>query len=214
MKLGAKGYFGLFKTAALDWIDDKAPRLGAALAFYTIFSLAPLMTIVVTLASLWYTDNASHQVYSQMASVIGQDSAAGLEKMLVQQGEKKSGVFTAISAGLMLLIGATGVFVQLQDSLNEIWEVKPKPGQGIMGFIRHRMLSFGMILGVAFLLLSSLLLSTALSAVSEPSVPTTIERNTPRSYEAHDRDHRADEHADHDHRLHPDPEGGHELPGG
>ena len=167
MKLGAKGYLGLFKTAAMDWMDDKAPRLGAALAFYTIFSLAPLMTIVITLASLWYTENASHQVFSQMASVIGQESAAGLEKMLDQQGEKKSGLFTAISAGLMLLVGATGVFVQLQDSLNEIWEVKPKPGQGIMGFIRHRMLSFAMILGVAFLLLTSLLLSAGLSAVGK-----------------------------------------------
>ena len=167
MKLGAKGYLGLFKTAAVDWMDDKAPRLGAALAFYTIFSLAPLMTIVITIASLWYTENAGHQVFTQMASVIGQESAKGLEQMLIQQGEKKSGVFTAISAGLMLLIGATGVFVQLQDSLNEIWEVKPKPGQGIMGFIRHRMLSFAMILGVAFLLLSSLLLSTALAAVGK-----------------------------------------------
>lgn len=167
MKLGAKGYLGLIKTAALDWMDDKAPRLGAALAFYTIFSLAPLMTVVVTIASLWYTENADQQVYSQMASVIGQEKAADLGQMLSQQGEKKQGVFTAISAGLMLLIGATGVFVQLQDSLNEIWEVKPKPGQGIMGFIRHRMLSFAMILGVAFLLLTSLLLSAALAAVGK-----------------------------------------------
>ena len=167
MKLGAKGYLGLFKTAAMDWMDDKAPRLGAALAFYTIFSLAPLLTVVITIASLWYTENADQQIYSHMASVIGQEKAAELGEMLTQQGEKKQGVFTAISAGVMLLIGATGVFVQLQDSLNEIWEVKPKPGQGIMGFIRHRMLSFAMILGVGFLLLTSLLLSAALSAVGK-----------------------------------------------
>ena len=167
MKLGAKGYLGLFKTAAMDWMDDKAPRLGAALAFYTIFSLAPLMTVVVTIASLWYTENADQQIYSQMASVIGQEKAAELGKMLTQHGEKKQGVFTAISAALMLIVGATGVFVQLQDSLNEIWEVKPKPGQGIMGFIRHRLLSFAMILGVAFLLLTSLLLSTGLAVVGK-----------------------------------------------
>jgi len=168
MKLGAKGYLGLFKTAALDWMDDKAPRLGAALAFYTIFSLAPLMTLAVTAATLWYTDNedqAGKKVYEQMASVIGQESAKDLEEMLSQKGEEKQGVFTAISAGLMLLVGATGVFVQLQDSLNEIWEVKPKPGQGIWGFIRHRLLSFAMILAVGFLLLTSLLLSTALAAM-------------------------------------------------
>ena len=167
MKRGAKGYLGLFKTAAIDWMDDKAPRLGAALAFYTIFSLAPLLTVVITIASLWYTENADQQIYSHMASVIGQEKAAELGEMLSQQGEKKQGVFTAISAGLMLLIGATGVFVQLQDSLNEIWEVKPKPGQGIMGFIRHRLLSFAMILGVGFLLLTSLLLSAGLSAVGK-----------------------------------------------
>jgi membrane protein len=167
MKLGVKGYLKLFKTAALDWMDDKAPRLGAALAFYTIFSLAPLLTITISIASLWYTENASQQVFAQMASVIGQDSAKGLEEMLMQKGEKKSGVFTAISAAVMLLVGATGVFVQLQDSLNEIWEVKPKPGQGIWGFIRHRMLSFAMVLGIAFLLLSSLLLSTGLSAMGK-----------------------------------------------
>jgi membrane protein len=167
MKLGAKGYFKLLKTAATDWVDDKAPRLGAALAFYTIFSLAPLMTIVVTVASLWYQDNASQQVFNQMASVVGQENAKDLEEMLMQKGEKKSGMFAGIGAAVMLLVGATGVFVQLQDSLNEIWEVKPKPGQGIWGFIRHRLLSFAMLMGIAFLLLTSLLLSAGLSATGK-----------------------------------------------
>lgn len=167
MKLGVKGYFKLLKTAATDWMDDKAPRLGAALAFYTIFSLAPLMTIVVTVASLWYQDNASQQVFSQMASVVGQDNAKDLEEMLMQKGEKKSGIFAGIGAAVMLLVGATGVFVQLQDSLNEIWEVKPKPGQGIWGFIRHRLLSFAMLMGIAFLLLTSLLLSAGLAAAGK-----------------------------------------------
>ncbi|HEX7862490.1 MAG TPA: YihY/virulence factor BrkB family protein [Verrucomicrobiae bacterium] len=167
MKLGAKGYFKLLKTAATDWMDDKAPRLGAALAFYTIFSLAPLMTIVVTVASLWYQDNASQQVFSQMASVVGQENAKDLEEMLMQKGEKKSGMFAGIGAAVMLLVGATGVFVQLQDSLNEIWEVKPKPGQGIWGFIRHRLLSFAMLAGIAFILLASLLLSAGLSAAGK-----------------------------------------------
>ena len=167
MKNGVRGYLGLFKTAAVDWMDDKAPRLGAALAFYTIFSLAPLITVVITIASLWYTENASQQVFSQMASVVGVDAARGLEQMLHRKGEQKSGFFTAASAAVMLLVGATGVFVQLQDSLNEIWEVKPKPGQGILGFIRHRLLSFAMVLGIAFLLLTSLLLSAGLAAAGK-----------------------------------------------
>jgi membrane protein len=163
-----KGWFELFKAAAVDWMDDKAPRLGAALAFYTIFSLAPLLTIIIALASLWYSENASAQVFLQLASVIGTDSAKSLQDMLVQPpGEKSSGILTTVSAALMLLVGATGIFVQLQDALNEIWEVKPKPGQGIMGFIRHRLLSLAMVLALAFLLVVSLAVSTALAAVGK-----------------------------------------------
>jgi membrane protein len=165
MKLGAKGYFGLFKTAGADWVDDHAPRLGAALAFYTIFSLAPLLTIVVTVASLWYTENASGEIFGQLAGVIGEKNAASLQGMLQQQGEQKTGILTTIGAGVMLVLGATGVFMQLQDSLNQIWEVKPKSGQGLKGFIRHRLLSFAMVLGIAFLLLVSLLLTAAIAAM-------------------------------------------------
>ena len=131
MKLGAKGYLGLFKTAAMDWMDDKAPRLGAALAFYTIFSLAPLLTVVITIASLWYTENADQQIYSHMASVIGQEKAAELGEMLTQQGEKKQGVFTAISAGVMLqpclsLLSACGrVRIRLRRGPCRAAPVKP-----------------------------------------------------------------------------------------
>ena len=170
MKLGAKGYFGLFKTAGKDWVDDHAPRLGAALAFYTIFSLAPLLTVVITIASLWFSDNpgtANELVYGSLGSVVGVEKAEDLKGMMVQQEEKKSGVFTAIAAGVMLVFGATGIFIQLQDSLNEIWEVEQKPGQGIWGFIRHRLLSFAMILAIGFLLLTSLLLSAGLAAMGK-----------------------------------------------
>jgi membrane protein len=170
MKLGAKGYLGLFKTAGKDWVDDHAPRLGAALAFYTIFSLAPLVTIVLTAASLWFSDNpekANEVVYGSLASAVGTEKAQDLKETMVQPGKEKSGVFTAIAAGVMLLFGATGVFIQLQDSLNEIWEVEQKPGQGIWGFIRHRLLSFAMILAIGFLLLSSLLLSAGLAAMGK-----------------------------------------------
>jgi membrane protein len=168
MKVSVKRWAELLKTAASDWMNDKAPRLGAALAFYTIFSLAPLMTIVISVAALWFSDNASGYVFSQLGSIVGADNAKSLQEMLVQPpGEKTSGIFTTISAGLMLVVGATGVFIQLQDSLNEIWEVKPKPGQGLIGFVRHRLLSFAMVLAIAFLLLVSLLLSTAIAAAGK-----------------------------------------------
>jgi membrane protein len=167
MKLTGKNIFKLFKQAAMDWSNDHAPRLGAALAFYTIFSLAPLITIVVSIASLWFSQNASQEIFNQLGSVIGADQAQSLQKMLVQPGKETSGMFTAISAGVMLVFGATGVFVQLQDSLNQIWEVRQKPGQGIMGFIRHRLLSLGAVLGIGFLLLVSLLLSAGIAAVGK-----------------------------------------------
>src|SRR4051812_47663550 len=167
MKLSGRSIFNLFKDAGTDWSNDHAPRLGAALAFYTIFSLAPLLTIIISIASLWFSENASGHIFRELGSVIGQSNAESLQHMLVQPGKKSSGIFTVISSGVMLLLGATGVFVQLQDAMNEIWEVRPKPGQGIMGFIRHRMLSVAMVLGIGFLLLVSLLLTAGIAAVGK-----------------------------------------------
>ena len=132
LTLGMKGnagkYLELFKTAAIDWMNDHAPRLGAALAFYTIFSLAPLITILVSIAGLWFSENANQQMFAEIGRVMGEENAAKLQESLSQPGMQKSGIIATISAGVMLLFGATGVFVQLQDSLNEIWEVKAKPG--------------------------------------------------------------------------------------
>ena len=167
MKLSGRSIFNLFKDAGTDWSNDHAPRLGAALAFYTIFSLAPLLTIIISIASLWFSENASGHIFRELGSVIGQSNAESLQHMLVQPGKKSSGIFTVISSGVMLLLGATGVFVQLQDAMNEIWEVRPKPGQGIMGFIRHRLLSVAMVLGIGFLLLVSLLLTTVIAAMGK-----------------------------------------------
>jgi membrane protein len=165
MKLSGKQALRLFKSAGADWMNDHAPRLGAALAFYTIFSLAPLLTITISIAALWFSENASHQIFTELGNVIGSENAKGLQEMLNQPGKEKQGWFAAISSVVMLCLGATGVFVQLQDSLNAIWEVKPKPGRGIWGFIRHRLLSFAMVLGIAFLLLVSLLLTAGLAAI-------------------------------------------------
>lgn len=167
MKMGGKQAFRLLKTAGVDWMNDQAPKLGAALAFYTIFSLAPLITITISIAALWFSENASREVFREIGAMIGSENARQLQEMLMQPGKEKQGMFAAISSGVLLFVGATGVFVQLQDSLNAIWEVKLKPGQGIMGFIRHRLLSFAMVLGIAFLLLVSLLLTAGISAAGK-----------------------------------------------
>lgn len=165
MTLTANNVFTLVKKAAVDWMNDHAPRLGAALAFYTIFSLAPLMTIAISIAGLWFSENASTELFRQIGLMIGEDNSQALQTMIVQPENKGSGIFTATSAVVMLFVGATGVFVQLQDSLNEIWEVRVKPGKGIMAFIRNRLLSFAAVLSIGFLLLVSLLLTAAIGAI-------------------------------------------------
>ncbi|MGV3772383.1 MAG: YihY/virulence factor BrkB family protein [Verrucomicrobiales bacterium] len=167
MKLSPKNLFHLFKTAAIDWMDDKAPRLGASLAFYTLFSLSPLLVLAVSLATLWFSENGTEHMFSQMSSLVGEKGSEALKSLLVQPENKGKGIFTSIVAFITLLVGSTAVFVQLQDALNEIWEVKQKPGQGIKGFIRHRLLSFAAVFGIGFLLLVSLILTAALSAAGK-----------------------------------------------
>lgn len=167
MKLTGRGLLRIFKTAAKDWLADKAPRLGASLSFYTLFSLSPLLVLLVAIAGLWAQDNATGEVFSQIGSIIGKENADSLRAAIERPGKESQGIMATVAASVMLVFGATGVFTQLQDALNEIWEVEQKPGQGVMGFIRHRLLSFAMILGIAFLLLTSLVLSAGMNAAGK-----------------------------------------------
>jgi membrane protein len=167
MNLSAKRLSKIFMTAAKDWSKDRAPRLGAALAFYTLFSLSPLIVIVISIAGLWFSANAGDQIFQQIGGLVGDDNAHKLQQMLVHPEHQKQGVFAAIAATVMLLLGATGVFLELQDALNGIWAVQPKAGQGIKGFIRHRLLSIAMVLGIGFLLLVSLILTAGMAALGK-----------------------------------------------
>jgi len=156
----------LVRTTITDWNEDKVPRLGAALAFYTALSIAPLVVLSLRLASIFFDDEAATgQLRGQMQSLVGESGAAAIEQMIAGGNESEEGVWVTLLGAATLLFGASGVFGQLQDSLNTIWEVRPKPGRGWMGMIRDRFLSLSMVLGVAFLLLVSLLVSTVLSAL-------------------------------------------------
>lgn len=159
----------LLKDAALDWIDDQAPRLSAALAYYTIFSLAPLLIVVLAIVSAVWGDQSGtvqQQFMGEVAGLVGRDGADMIETMLDNASRPGGGSTLAAILGVAaLLFGATGVFGQLQSALNQIWEVEPAPGRGLAGFVRTRLLSFGMILGVGFLLLVSLVVSALLSAL-------------------------------------------------
>ena len=160
-------HFAMLKQAASDWLEDKAPKLSAALAFYTFLSLAPLMVITIKIMS-WIVDKnqAQEQVKSQMQGLIGTAGADAIKQMI--EGQKPGeGVIATVISFLVLAFGASGVFGELQDSLNIVWEVKPKPDQGIWATIRQRLLSLSMVLVIAFLLLTSLFVSTVLSAVAD-----------------------------------------------
>jgi membrane protein len=160
--------FDVLKQTVKDWADDKAPRLGAALAYYTVFSIAPLFVIVIAIAGIWFGKQAAQdQIFQQIAGLIGDKGAEAVSGMLKAADKPKEGMIASVLAVVTLLFGATGVFIQLQDALNTIWEVKPKPGRGIMGFIRQRLLSLAMVFGIGFLLLVSLVLSAGLAAAGK-----------------------------------------------
>jgi len=143
-----------------------APRLGAALAYYTVFSLAPLLVIAIGIAGLIFGREAAQgQITAQVENLVGQQGGQAIQTMVESASKPGKGALGTVLGFAMLLFGAAGLFGQLQDALNTIWGVQPKPGRGLWGFVRDRFLSFSMVLGAAFLLLVSLIISSALAAI-------------------------------------------------
>ena len=158
----------LFRQTAQDWSEDKCSRLAAGLAYYTALSIAPLLVVAIAVAGLVFgADAARGAIMDQRGGVVGSDSAATIESMIDSANKPRTGVLATIFGILVLLFGATGVFIELQDSMNTIWEVQPKPGRGIWKIIRQRFLSLGMVFGIAFLLLVSLVVNAGLAALSD-----------------------------------------------
>jgi membrane protein len=156
----------LLKESFKEWKDDDALQLGAALAYYTIFSLAPMLLIAISVAGLvWGREAAQGEIVRQIDQLVGKQGAAAIQTMLANAHRSGSGVLGTVIGLITILFGATGVFAQLQSSLNQIWDVEAKPGQGIWSFLRTRILSFGMVLGIGFLLLVSLVASAAIAAL-------------------------------------------------
>lgn len=154
------------KETVNDWLDDGAMSLAAALAYYSLLSLAPLLVISVAVAGLVFGQDAARgQVAGELGGVVGAEAARGIQSVVASAQSPVSGVLSTIVGVVTLFIGASGVFGELQSSLNSIWEVKRKPGRGVWGEVKDRFWSFTMVLGVAFLLLVSLLLNSILSAL-------------------------------------------------
>jgi membrane protein len=161
-----KTLWTLAKDAYQGWSDDKAPRLGAALSYYTIFSLSPLLILVISMAGLIFGRAAAEgRIVEQLTGLVGADAAKIVQTMVLKSSQQKGGAIGTAIGLATLFIGATGVVVELQDALNTIWKVIPKPGRGIVGLIRDRILSFGLILGFGFLLIVSLVMSALLAAL-------------------------------------------------
>jgi len=164
----AQGIGSLLRDAFYAWIDDKAPALGAALAYYTVFALAPLLIIVIAIAGLAFGREAAQgQILSQIEGLVGEQGGRAVQAMLENARQPGPGIVASAIGLITLIIASTGVFAQLQVSLDTIWRVTPKPGRGILGIIRDRLLSFLMVIVAGFLLLVSLVLSAALAALGK-----------------------------------------------
>jgi membrane protein len=162
-----KNIWLLLKDSAIAWDNDNIGQQGAALSFFTVFSLSPLLILVIVLSSFGFgREAASGHLVSQIRGLIGIEGAQFVQSMITNAYKSDSSVLVTIFSVIMLLLGASAVFIQLRDSLNTILRVQQKPIGTIRAFVRGRLLSFTMILGIGFLLLVSLILSAVLAAMS------------------------------------------------
>lgn len=159
--------FHLFVQAGKGWIDDYAPSMGAAISYYTVFSLAPLLVIVIAVAgALFGREAVQGVIVEQLSGLIGQEGANLVQSLVAAASDSDRGLVAGAISMVVLLVGATTVFAELQSALDRIWHVpeKDKPA-GVWAILRARLLSFGLILGVAFLMMVSLTVSAGLAAV-------------------------------------------------
>jgi len=165
--LSSSTFWSLIKAAAVSWKTHNSARCGAALGFYTLFAVSPLAVIGVAIAgSIFGEDTARAELLEQVRGLAGQAGADAVEAVLKSAAGAGKGLTATIIAGVTLLVGATSLFAELQDALNTIWEVKPRPGKQIVIFLKKRLLSFMIVVGIWLLLLVSLVLSASLSAFS------------------------------------------------
>src|SRR5438105_7334987 len=162
-----QGWLILCEKAIHKWLEDRAPTMGAAIAYYTVFSLAPMLVMVIAIAGLAFGQKAAEgALFGELADLIGAESAVAVQAMLRSAGDTQSGIFaTAVGIGT-LIIAATAVLGELQSALNVIWKSPASGGLGLWHLVKSRLLGLAVILVIGFLLLVSLVISTALAALS------------------------------------------------
>jgi membrane protein len=163
-----RGWVSLCKKAVDSWLEDRAPTMGAAIAYYTVFSLAPMLVMVIAVAGLAFGRQAAEgALFRELADLVGPESAAAVQALLRSATGTRSGIFATVVGIGTLIIAATAVLAELQSALNLIWKAPPSGGLGVWHLIRSRLVSLSVILVIGFLLLVSLVISTALSAFSD-----------------------------------------------
>jgi membrane protein len=167
MRIIIKDIGELLKITFLEWYKKDPFRESAIIAYYAIFSIPGLLVLIVTITGYFFEKNTvSESILAQISSTIGKDTALQIENILINSNHSKSTLWGSIIGIVILLVGATGVFVELQKALNAIWKVEAVPQKGIILYLKARLFSFGLIVAIAFLLLISLVVSTALAAVT------------------------------------------------
>jgi membrane protein len=157
----------ILKQAFSGWSIHNVSRLGAALSYFTVVSLAPLLVIAISVAGFVFGEKAvKGEVGQTLQRLIGPSGAQAVQGMVASASRQHGGMTATILSIVLLVVGASGVFIELQSSLNTIWEVQPRPDRGVWGIVRDRLISLAMVMGTAFLLLVSMLVSAALSAIS------------------------------------------------
>ncbi len=163
-----KEFLAMGKAAAASWSDDYAPSMGAALAYYTVFSIAPLTLIVISIAGLVFGHEAAQgALFAQLNQLMGKEAATAIQGLLTSVSKPNEGAIGTLVGVVVLIIGATTVFGELQDAMDRIWRAPARKETGLWGLLRTRFLSFGMILCIAFLLMVSLIAGTAVSALGK-----------------------------------------------
>jgi hypothetical protein len=163
-----KSIFGLLKDTFTEWREDKASRLGAALAYYAIFSIGPLILVAIAIAGFVFGEEAaSGQIEQSLGGVLGPEGAAVIEQSVANAAKPGAGIVASVLGIVTLLLGASGIFGQLQDALNTVWDAEPEEGGGIVGFIKTKLTLFVMVLVVGLLLLATLAANAVLSVIGK-----------------------------------------------
>ena len=167
--------FGVLKATIVNWLEDEAPSMGAALAFYTLFSVAPILLIVISVAGLWFGEAAAQgEIFAQLTELVGTDSALTINSLVEGANRPAAGIVGTVVGVITLLIGATTVFAELRNAMDRIWRTKDeaqKKSGGLSELLRARLISLGLVLAIGFLLMVSLVLSAGLAALSKWASP-------------------------------------------